>query len=322
MNRSGIYAGFFLPLIMQLFINCMENFYIENNATIMTRKKIKEHRFKHLSVWVMVTLAALVIILGLFYLDIKGVIAVPQTISRNISSILLVIGVLFAVSLVLRITIKRLFNLFEEPEERIFYSKIYTWVLYGAGIFVILYHFGVSLGNITLVIGLLATGLAFAVRDVLMSFFAWMILLRKKPFRIGDYIRIGEDEGKVLHIGMFYVLLDKTVDLPEDYTRVPNRLFLEKSINNLGKNFFQEQITFQLSRLPENMKEREVELSKAITHLLDRKDYVRVFADIRNEKLCLVVEYLVNFEKKQTLRSEVIALVFSKMGDFITVPKT
>lgn len=299
----------------------MENFHIENNATIMTKKKIKEHRFKHLSVWVLVTLTALVILLGLLYLDIEGVIAIPPNISRNLSSILLVIGVLFAVSLVLRITIKRLFNLFEEPEERIFYSKIYTWVLYGVGIFVILYHFGVSLGNITLFIGLIATGLAFAVRDVLMSFFAWMILLRKRPFRIGDYIRIGEDEGKVLHIGMFYVLLDKTVDLPEDYTRVPNRLFLEKSINNLGKNFFQEQITFQLSGMPDNMNELEVEIAKSITNLLERKDYVKVFADIRNEKLCLEVEYLVDFENKQMLRSDVIKLIFSKMKDYISVPR-
>jgi len=102
----------------------------------------------------------------------------------------------------------------------------------------------------------MATGLAFAVRDVLMSFFAWMILLRKKPFRIGDYIRIGEDEGK------------------------------------------------------------------AITHLLDRKDYVKVFADIRNEKLCLEVEYLVDFENKQMLRSDVIKLIFSKMNGLISVPKT
>lgn len=287
----------------------------------MAEKKFKEHRFKHLSIWLLATLAALLIMLGLLYLDRQGVIAIPQTISRNIRSILLVIGVLFAVSLVLRLTIKRLFNFFDEPEERIFYSKIYNWVLYGVGIFVILYHFGVSLGNITLVIGLMATGLAFAVRDVLMSFFAWMILLRKKPFRIGDYIRIGEDEGKVLHIGMFYVLLDKTVDLPEDYTRVPNRLFLEKSINNLGKNFFQEQITFQLSGMPGNMKELEAEIAKAITNLLERKDYVKVFADIRNEKLCLVIEYLVNFENKQKLRSEIIKLIFSQMSDLISVPK-
>lgn len=314
-------ASIFMPLIMQLFINCMDKFHNKNNVTNMAEKKLKEHRFKQLSIWVLVNLTAMVVILGMLYLDSQGMIAIPQTISRNLSSILLVIGVLFTVSLVLRLTIKSLFNFFDEPEERIFYSKIYNWVLYGVGIFVILYHFGVSLGNITLVIGLMATGLAFAVRDVLMSFFAWMILLRKKPFRIGDYIRIGEDEGKVLHIGMFYVLLDNTVDLPEDYTRVPNRLFLEKSINNLGKNFFQEQITFQLSGMPDNMKEMEVEIAKAIANLLERKDYVKVFADIRNEKLCLVVEYLVNFENKQMLRSEVIKLIFSKMNGFISVPK-
>ena len=193
----------------------------------MFEKINKERRLKNLSGAVLLTLIVLLLLLGLLYLDKGDLLRLPQTIGRIFRHLLLIVGTLFAITLVLRLTMKRFYRLFDEPEERIFYSKIYSWSLYSIGLLVILHHFGVSLGNITLFLGLIATGLAFAIREVLLSFFAWLILLRKKPFRIGDYIRIGEDEGKVLHIGTFFVLLDKTTQLPEDFTRVPNRLFLD-----------------------------------------------------------------------------------------------
>lgn len=283
--------------------------------------KMKQLRVKFLSVSVVVTSLALIILQGLYYLHQQKMIVLPQVASSIINSVSLVIAILFFTSLLLRLTIQRVHNFFDEPEERIFYSKIYTWTLYSIGLFFILYYFGVSLGNITLFIGLIATGLAFAVRDVLLSFFGWMILLRKKPFRIGDYIRIGEDEGKVLHIGTFYVLLDKTHNLPEDFTRVPNRLFLEKSITILGKQHFLEQISFLLSGIPENKNDLLQDLKKDMLDILKESDYVSACTDMRNEKLFLILEYLVSFERRQTTRSEIIDACFSKFQQYITLPK-
>lgn len=285
-------------------------------------RAIKEYRIKHISVWLTMTLTALLFLLGILYLDRLGLITIPKAIGQYIGSILLVIGVLFFVSLILRLTIKKVFSLFDEPEERIFYSKFYTWGLYTVGILIIVHHFGVSLGNITLLIGLMATGLAFAIRDVLLSFFGWMILLRKKPFRIGEYIRIGEDEGKVIHIGTFYVALDKTNEAPDTYAKVPNRLFLEKGINKLGKETFQEQIVFQLSAIPDRIKEIEGEIIKEISSLLEQNEFIKAFVDMRRERLCLVVEYPVNIKNRQMYRSHVIALIFSKVGNVIDLPKT
>ncbi len=285
------------------------------------KPSFKEIRLRFLSVSVVVTLLALMVLIGLAYLNRTGIIHLPDTANSIIESVTLVIGTFFAASLLLRLTIKRVYNLFDEPEERIFYSKIYSWSLYSIGIFVILYHFGVSLGNITIFIGLLTTGLAFAVRDVLLSFFGWIILLRKQPFRIGDYIKIGDDEGKVLHIGTFYVLLDRTHELPDQYTRVPNRLFLEKSINKLGKESLQEHLHFQLSQLPPNSKEIEESMRNDISALIGVENHILVYFDIRNEKLFLVVKYLVGFENRQEVRSDVIERVFGKCGDIIFLPK-
>lgn len=286
----------------------------------MTKSKFKELSLKFHSALVIVTMLTLILLLAFQYMLNNQLINFPENLAVIVRNVSVIITTIFIISLILRFTIKKVYNFFDKPEERIFYTKIYRWSLYAIGVFVLLNQLGVSLGNITLFIGLIATGLAFAVRDVLLSFFGWMVLLRKTPFRIGDYIRIGEDEGRVVHIGTFYVLLDKTDELVEVFTRVPNRLFLEKSIINFGKNDFQEQITFRLSGLPGNIKEIEVDIAKEIANLLERKDYIKVFTDIRNEKLCLAIEYLVSFENRQKLRSEVIVLVFSKINDFISFP--
>ncbi len=288
---------------------------------MVASSKMKQLRVKFLSMSVVVTSLALIILQGLHYLHLEKIIVLPQVIIRIINSISLVIATLFFTSLLLRLTIKRVFYFFDEAEERIFYSKIYTWTLYSIGLFYIMYYFGVSLGNITIFIGLIATGLAFAVRDVLLSFFGWMILLRKKPFRIGDYIRIGEDEGKVMHIGTFYVLLDKTHNLPEDFTRVPNRLFLEKSITILGKQHFLDQVSFLLGGMPENKNFLLLDLKNDIQKILKESAFVSVNTDMKNEKLFLIVEYLVSFETWQSARAEIIDACFSKFQPYITLPK-
>jgi MscS family membrane protein len=287
----------------------------------MDKSKFKGIRLRFLSVSVIVTLLILIAIQVLLYLQSKDIIVIPAVISRAMSSITIIFLTLFISSLILRFTIKRVFRIFEEPEERIFYTKIYSWTVYSIAIFIILFHLGLSLGNITIFIGLIATGLAFAVRDVLLSFFGWIILLKKNPFRIGDYIRIGDDEGKVLHIGTFYVLLDKTEKFPEDFTRVPNRLFLEKSINNLGKTTFHEKVCFQLTEIPENKNELIEQLKNKIIDVIDYKDYISIYIDLKNEKLYIVVEYLVNFEQKQSNRSSVIDVTYSCFKEFIYIVK-
>jgi len=286
----------------------------------MSKPRQKEFKATSHSASVLFFSMLLILLQAVLYLDRIGLVHIPAGLSKVLGNISVVIATLFITSLLLRVTIKKVFNLFEEPEERIFYSKIYSWTLYGVGIFVILHHFGVSLGNITLFIGLLATGLAFAIRDVLLSFFGWMILLNKKPFRIGDYIRIEESEGKVIHIGTFYVLLDNTPELPQDYIRVPNRIFLEKSIFNLGKTTFHDSISFPLTRLPEQSTALIRQIEENIAGITQGSGYSKVYTDIRNEKLLLIVEYLVEFEEKTAKRSEVIQLVFNSFREYLLFP--
>lgn len=270
------------------------------------------------------TIIALIIVISLqivIYLQKNNLINLPSLVLNKLNIIQLIIITFFIISLLLRITINRVYNYFKEPEEKIFFSKIYSGILYSLGLFIILFNLGVSLSNITLLVGLIATGLAFAVRDVLLSFFAWTILLRKKPFRIGDYIKIGDDEGKVQHIGTFFVLLDSTPEYTEDFTRVPNKLFLEKSIINFGKNLTHEKIRFQLNRIPSKKDHLFNVLKNEIVKKIDDKNSVLINIDINNDKLYLIIEYLINFKDKRSKRSEIIEITYKILKNYIFFPE-
>ena len=223
--------------------------------------------------------------------------------------------------LIYKFTSGRIAQVFDEQEEQIFYSKIYGWVLFTIGAFIVLNLFGLSLNNITIFIGIITTGLAFALREVLLSFIGWLILLRKKPFRIGDHIRIGDEHGKVIHIGTYYVILDKTSDIPDDFTRIPNRFFLEKSIEKLGKNRSQEKLMFRINERPDN-KEQRLEKLKTIIHEIDADaKLLSSNFDVQDDRLYLIINVLVPFENKAQCRSRVVEATLDSFGEFIYFPK-
>jgi small-conductance mechanosensitive channel len=270
-------------------------------------------KIKSITISAIIAFVVLLIIVAIWYLHDLEILRLPAIIMKITEKLLFVIVVILVASVVLRITIGRFYKIFDQPEERIFYSKLWNWTIYVISLFVILFYFGVSLGNITLFFGLMATGFAFAVRDIIISYFGWMVLLRKKPFRIGDYIRIGEEEGKVMHIGTFYVLLDKTHDLPEDYTRVPNRLFLEKSIYKLGTENFLEQLDFPITDVLSGNSTFLVEMEKEVSKILDNGQYISIYYNIKNDKLFLEVEYLVSFKNRRDIRSKIICKIFESL---------
>jgi small-conductance mechanosensitive channel len=111
-------------------------------------------------------------------------------------------------TLFIRLTINFTIGKFEgigQPEERILFSKLYILLVYVLATVIVFLHMGIGIQNVALFLGLTATGFAFAVRDVVLSYIVWFILLTKKPFKIGDYINVAGEEGQVKHIGMFYV---------------------------------------------------------------------------------------------------------------------
>ena len=96
-------------------------------------------------------------------------------------------------------------------------------------ILVVLGILGVSAAGLVTIFG--AVGLAFslALQDILKNFFSGIYLLLERPFRVGDTIRVKEQQGTVENIGIRTTLL-RTPDNVQ--VLVPNAVVFAEVVTN------------------------------------------------------------------------------------------
>lgn len=254
----------------------------------------------------------------LFYLAFKkNYISIDPSVVKALEVILTFIISLLVCTIVLRLTENKVFNMFEkdvEIEQRIIITKLYSYSLYTLAFFVTFWKAGVSIGNLTIFVGLVASGFAFAIRDLLISLLGWFIILNKKPFHIGDYISIGEDFGLVTRIGTFHFTLEQKT--PDEYIKIPNNFVLLKSIVNKGFNHYREEIKIPIKGFPDDVNVKCSELASFIRSRSHSKDYVKVVVDFENNNWILVITYLTAFNK-ENLKNAVLIEVHRTFGDYI-----
>lgn len=200
---------------------------------------------------------------GLRWAGKFGYIHLPSYVKDFFDIALWILGPLIAATLIIRLTEHRFFNFIGsemEVEQRILFTKIYSNTFYFLALAVIAWKMGVTIENITIFLGLIATGVAFAVRDVINSYFTWFIILTKNPFRLGDYVKIGDEAGVVERIGTFFI----TLRFPgaTDFVKVPNNTILTKPIINMGHKRVLHTIKFPIKTIPPDIAQRLIKLDE------------------------------------------------------------
>ena len=107
--------------------------------------------------------------------------------------------------------------------------------------------FNVTLQNFIFIAGALSVAVGFAVKDLASAMIAGFVALFEKPYRMGDWIRIGDDYGEVVTIGMRAVQLrtpdDDVVTISHD------RIWSDNVLNaNDGKGTLMCVATFYVLR--------------------------------------------------------------------------
>ena len=94
------------------------------------------------------------------------------------------------------------------------------------------------LGGIATFLGLVAAGLAIALKDPIVNLFAWIFIMVRQPFSVGDRIQIGAHAGDVIDIRVFQFTLNEIgnwVDADQSTGRIihiPNgKVFTESQAN-------------------------------------------------------------------------------------------
>lgn len=131
----------------------------------------------------------------------------------------------------------------EDPKTRYNLKKTIGYVLVTLGILVVGRIWFQAFESAATFLGLLSAGIAIALRDPLVNFVAWIFILWRKPFVVGNRIQVGEHAGDVIDIrvSQFSILeIGNWVQADQSTGRIihiPNGKVFEQALCNFDMGF-------------------------------------------------------------------------------------
>jgi small conductance mechanosensitive channel len=119
-----------------------------------------------------------------------------------------------------------------EPPVRLLLSRSARVLLLALFVIVALQNLGVELLPLIAGLGVAGAGIALAMQGVLGDCVAGLSIIFNKPFRVGDYISIAREEGRVEAIELFSTVLSHP-DRSE--VVIPNRKIVGEILHNFGQ---------------------------------------------------------------------------------------
>ncbi len=126
----------------------------------------------------------------------------------------------------------------KREQEREIVLKIWRYVFLFIALLVVILSFSGSLAAAGISIGLLSAALGWALQKPITGIAAWLMILVKRPFKVGDRVIVDNIKGDIKDITMFYIVLNEfggTIGGEESSGRtilIPTSLFFEKPITN------------------------------------------------------------------------------------------
>ncbi len=145
------------------------------------------------------------------------------------AGIILMIGVRLA-----KVVQKMMGKTFNRMEMEVSLKKFLLSAIYASicilAIFVAAEKFGISSGSIIALLGSAGLALSLSLQNMLGNFAGGVALLLLKPFKVGDYIICGTEEGTVASIGLVYTTLN-TMD--NQMVILPNGSLSNNNLTNV-----------------------------------------------------------------------------------------
>ena len=127
-----------------------------------------------------------------------------------IESLLWILLVIFAVYLAARL-IERLFTGLTSENKRVDTLRaVVKFAVQAVGALVILFIILGMPTQTTTVLGLAGAGLTVAMKDFIVAFFGWFILMGRNGIRVGDWVEINGVGGEVVEVGLLKTVLLET----------------------------------------------------------------------------------------------------------------
>lgn len=148
------------------------------------------------------------------------------------------------------------------PNRRLLLQKVATFaqfLLYvGTTLTVVLLSFDINDSVIALIGGTIAVSVGFAVKDLVASFIAGIMIMIDRPFQVGDRITFGGEYGDITAIGLRSVRLQT---LGDNTVTIPNNKFLSDITSNGNYGALDMQCTMDFFIAPDQNVRRARELA-------------------------------------------------------------
>ena len=142
-----------------------------------------------------------------------------------------------------RLVVRIIYRNVEDSLIRYKWQKTITYIVFVLGVITIGRVWFKGIESIATYLGLLSAGIAIALRDPITNITAWMFILSRSPFTVGDRIEIGENAGDVIDINFFnftVMEIGKWIDGESTTGRlihIPNGKVFTENLANYGKGF-------------------------------------------------------------------------------------
>ena len=176
-------------------------------------------------------------------------------------------------------------------------------------------------------LGLLTAGLAVALKDPIVNLFAWIFILVRQPFHVGDRIQIGDHAGDIIDIRVFQLTLNEIgnwVDADQSTGRIihiPNgKVFTETQANytqgfshlwneikvlvtfesdwEKAKSILEEIIKKHTSQYTTSAKEKLIEASKKFMIFYNTLS-PNIYTSVRDSGVLLTIRYICEPRKRR-----------------------
>jgi potassium efflux system protein len=243
-------------------------------------------------------------------------------ISISITSILLAI-VLFAVALLLTRSFQKWLETRYLPTTSLddgLKTSIRTAVGYIGVVIAAMFGFsymGLNLENVAIVAGALSVGIGFGLQSIVSNFVSGLILLAERPFKAGDWVVVGAEQGLVKKVS---VRATEVETFDKASILIPNSDFISGTVKNmvhgnrLGRVIVPVGVSYDSD--PQQVRNLLMEVAKEHPLIMDDPEPRIFFMDFGASSLDFhLYAYLSDIGNSLTVRSDLRFAIFARLKE-------
>jgi len=219
----------------------------------------------------------------------------PVVQAHLLATVLTVVGLWLLRRLVLALAYRRV----TDPWARYRWRKTVTYMTIAAGVLIVgrLWFEGVQ--SIATFLGLVTAGLAIALKDPVQNLAAWLFIVSRRPFEVGDRVQVGAHAGDVIDLRLFHFTINEIgawVQADQASGRIihiPNgRIFTEPVVNyDKGFKYIWNEVPVLVTMETNWKKAKEILTGIAVRHA------EHLTAQAERDLLAASQQYLINYKK-------------------------